>query len=37
MPCFSLAVTERQMSIRMAEVRPYYFFFFFFALAEAGG
>ena len=24
MPCFSLAVTERQMSIRMAEVQPYY-------------
>ena len=28
MPCFSLAVTEGQMSIRTAEVRPYYFFFF---------
>ena len=33
MPCFSLAVTEGQMSIRTAEVRPYYFFFF--ALVEA--
>ena len=28
MPCFSLAVTEGQMSIRTAEVRPYYFFYF---------
>ena len=26
MPCFSLAVTEGQMCIRTAEVRPYYFF-----------
>ena len=26
MLCFSLAVTEWQMSIRMAEARPYYFF-----------
>ena len=26
-PCFSLAVTEGQMSIRTAEVQPYYFFF----------
>ena len=33
MPCFLLAVTEGQMSIRTAEVRPYYFFFF--ALVEA--
>ncbi len=28
MPCFSLAVTEGQMSIRTAEVRPYQFFSF---------
>ena len=28
MPCFSLAVTEWQMSIRMAEVQPYYIFCF---------
>ena len=28
MPCFSLAVTEGQMSIRMAEVQPYYIFLF---------
>ena len=28
MPCFSLAVTEGQISIRTAEVRPYYFFCF---------
>ena len=28
MPCFSLAVTEGQMSIRTAEVQPYYFFLF---------
>ena len=27
MPCFSLAVTEWQMTIRTAEVRPYCFFF----------
>ena len=27
MPCFSLAVTEGQMSIRTAEVRPYCFCF----------
>ena len=33
MPSFSLAVTEGQMSIRTAEVWPYYFFFF--ALVEA--
>ena len=33
MPCFSLAVTEGQMSIRTAEVRPYSEFFF--ALVEA--
>ena len=32
MSCFSLAVTEGQMSIRTAKVRPYYFFF---ALVEA--
>ena len=29
MPCFSLAVTEGQMSIRTAEVRPYQNFFCF--------
>ena len=29
MPCFSLVVTEGQMSIRTAEVRPYYIFFCF--------
>ena len=29
MPCFSLAVTEGQMSIRTAEVRPYSNFFCF--------
>ena len=28
MPCFSLAVTEGQMSIRTAEVWPYYFYCF---------
>ena len=28
MPCFSLADTERQMSIRTAEVRPYGFYCF---------
>ena len=33
MPCFSLAVTEGQMFIRTAEVRPFYFLFF--ALVEA--
>ena len=27
MPCFSLAVTEGQMSIRTAEVRPYVYCF----------
>ena len=27
MPCFSLAVTEGQMSLRTAEVRPYCFCF----------
>ena len=27
MPCFSLAVTEGQMSIRTAEVRPYIYCF----------
>ena len=35
MPCFSLAVTEGQMSIRTAKVRPYFLFFYFFALVEA--
>ena len=29
MPCFSLSVTVGQMSIRTAEVRPYYIFFCF--------
>ena len=29
-PCFSLAVTEGQMCIRTAKVRPYYFYLFFF-------
>ena len=28
MPCFSLAVTKGQLSIRTAGVRPYYFFLF---------
>ena len=28
MPCFSLAVTKGQMSIKTAEVRPYYFILF---------
>ena len=38
MPCFSLAVTEWQMSIRTAEVRLYCFFFFcFFSLCFGRG
>ena len=37
MPCFHWLFTKRQMSIRTAEVWPFYFYFYFFCLCFGRG